>query len=152
MGILSSGLFCPQTFKKQYGNEKFWTFLPKNVRNCDRTSHTWKMVARTHIARTFQKAFRTHIAHVQVCAHVCVCKFNFATHSLIFWLDSKSIYGKVSISQNIHWTIGFLICSGFAILKVLPYLLTQPEYIYLYGGKAFFLAQDTVGLWSQGIP
>ena len=78
--------------------------------------------------------------------------FAVSFHGYIFWLDSKSIYGKVCISQNSHWAIGFLICSGFAILKVLPYLLTQPEYIYLYGGKAFFLAQDTVGLWSQGIP
>ena len=39
---------------------------------------------RTHIARTYQEPFRTHIAHVRVCAHVCVCEFNFATHSLIF--------------------------------------------------------------------
>ena len=34
------------------------------------------------IAHTFQRAFRTHIAHVQVCARVCVCEFNIATHSL----------------------------------------------------------------------
>ena len=81
VGILSSCLFCPKTCKKQCGYEKFWSFLPKNVRNCNRTSHTWKMVARTHIAHTFQKAFCTHIAHVRVCAHVCVCEFDFATHS-----------------------------------------------------------------------
>ena len=54
----------------------------KNVRNCDRTSHIWKTAARTHIARKFQKPFRTHIAHVRTCAHMCVCEFNFATHSL----------------------------------------------------------------------
>ena len=34
-----------------------------------------KSAARTHIARTFKNAFRTHIAHVRVCAHVCVCEF-----------------------------------------------------------------------------
>ena len=78
VAILSSCIFCPKTCKKQCGNEKFWSFLPKNVRNCDRTSHTWKMVARTHIAHTFQKTFRTHIAHMRV----FVCEFNFATHSL----------------------------------------------------------------------
>ena len=48
------------------------------------TRKSSKGLARTHIARTFQTLFRTHIAHVLVCAHVCVCEFFFATHSLLF--------------------------------------------------------------------
>ena len=60
----------------------------ENVQMCDRTSHTLKSAARTHLARTFQNAFRTHIAHVLVCAHVCVCEFFFATHRLKFHILS----------------------------------------------------------------
>ena len=62
---------------------KIGPFLPQNMRNCDRTSHTLKPAARTHIARTFWKPFRTHIAHVRGCAHVYVCDFFFATHRLL---------------------------------------------------------------------
>ena len=54
----------------------------KSVLKCYCTSHSPKMAARTHIAHIIQNAFRTHIAHVRVCAHVCVCEFEFATHSL----------------------------------------------------------------------
>ena len=56
-------------------------FATKSVLKCDRTSHGRKRAARTHNAHTLQNAFRTHIAHVRVCAHVCVCEFKFATHS-----------------------------------------------------------------------
>jgi hypothetical protein len=59
------------------------SFATKSVLKCNRTSHGRKRAARTHIAHTFQSAFRTHVAHVRVCAHVCVCELNFATHSLI---------------------------------------------------------------------
>ena len=52
----------------------------ENVQMCNRTSHTLKIAARTHIAHTSKNVFRSHIAHVRVCAHVC--EFFLATHSL----------------------------------------------------------------------
>ena len=57
---------CVQILEKwTLTNAQNWAFLLKNVRNCDRTSHTSKMAARTHIAHTLRKPFRTHIAHVR---------------------------------------------------------------------------------------
>ena len=81
------------------------SFATKSVLKCDRTSHGRKRAARTHIARTFQNAFRTHIAHVRVCAHVCVCESNFATHSLTIIHSSIpkfTSYSQISGGQLSH--------------------------------------------------
>ena len=80
-GTAQKGVF---TAKKVQNQAFFTPKRAKNVRNCDRKSHTRKMAARMHIARTLCKPSRTHIAHVRECEHVCVCEFNFATHSLLF--------------------------------------------------------------------
>ena len=63
-------------------HEKLENELNWSVKGAIATRKSPKGLARTHIARTFQTLFRTHIAHVLVCAHVCVCEFFFATHSL----------------------------------------------------------------------
>ena len=79
------------------------SFATKSVLKCGRTSHGRKRAARTHIARTLQNAFRTHIAHVRVCAHVCVCEFYFATHSLVF--------SKKATKIDEIFTIDLTLCS-----------------------------------------
>ena len=58
-----------------------WSFLPKNVWNCNRKSHTQK----TLHTSTLQSRFKSHHAltsHTWECVGMCVWKFIFATHSL----------------------------------------------------------------------
>ena len=65
----------------------------QNVLKCDRTLHTQKRAACTHIAHTFQDTFCTHIAHMRV----CVCGFNFATHSL------SIMEALLDAMSDLHW-------------------------------------------------
>ena len=58
-------------------------FVPKSVQKCDRTSHTQKRAARTHIPHTFQNGFRTHTHTCDRTSHVCVRARTFATHTLL---------------------------------------------------------------------
>ena len=52
------------------------------VQKCDRTLHTKKRAARTHIPHTFQNGFRTHMHTCDRTSHMCVRARTFATHSL----------------------------------------------------------------------
>ena len=55
-----------------------------------------------HTAHILQKSFRTHIAHVGVCAHVCVCEreFIFETHSLICINPLISTFFALKVLQH----------------------------------------------------
>ena len=93
-----------------------WPDLPqtvcKSVLKCNRTSQGQKRAARTHIAHMFQNAFHTHIAHVRVCAHVCVCESNFATHSLRPYFQLRTNAFKL---MSIHELTECIRVSGFDV-------------------------------------
>ena len=80
----------------------FWQFVPKSVQKCDRTSHTQKRSARTHISHTFQNGFRTHTHTCDSTSHVFVFARTFATHTL--WITQMNFN-----FEKIRWSIfGFL--------------------------------------------
>ena len=65
----------------------FFQFCVQSVQKCDRTSHTQKRSARTHISHTFQNGFRTHTHTCDRTSHVCVRARTFATHTLVLTLS-----------------------------------------------------------------
>ena len=82
----------------------FWPFWCKKCAKV--SSHTRKRAARTHIAHTFQKGFRTHTHTCDRTSHVCVCARTFATHALPIILkytfDLRSLLREVSQSAVLH--------------------------------------------------
>ena len=72
-------------------------------------------------ARTFQNAFRTHIAHVRVCAHVCVCE-------CVRTCACANLISQLTVCYLVLLYEQLPACLQFHVLDICPFLSVVESY------------------------